>query len=441
MINNIISQIKNIFTFHNIKDNIKDNNKDTGENNNEDNNTNKNNFSRNMSILQGIYIRDNIKIHNIVNKIFKDKMMMEIEHQFWNLEKYDFFSMSTKETNKINNYISKKIMCLENDKIYFIYLLIYEHVNLLYIDLKNNNNQKYYYIYEPHMPENDDNRYPIPQKIESIFNNNNFTKKNFPDYIIKQDQLPLCYMYTLHFFMNLYHLENTNIKKKYIIKNYDDDNIMEFTEWILDLCYQNNMVNTRDYYLLTNKICQYNLFCEKFNFNKIFLKSCNPKVLISFFTNNEKLRINFSDINSIYLDDIDFYYMKQFINCAENANISLFNKHQIFILSLLLKYYYNLDCSTNILNVAEIDQEIFLEALIESDLLSKHVNYNLFKNILKYVKKNNDKKIFIYRFINNDQDKKKCDNNLLNYINQINNLPDDLDDSHIFIGMRRNREQ
>jgi hypothetical protein len=431
MINRIISLITNIF-HQNVK------NLDNNDNNDNNDNTNNNIFNTNASILQGRYIRDNIKIHNIVNKIFKAKMMMDIEYQIWNLEKYDFFSMNTAEISKINNYISKKIMHLKNNKIYFIYLSIYEHVNLLYIDLKNNKNEKYYYIYEPHMPKNNDDRYPIPQKIENILDDNNFTKKNFPNYIIKQEQLPLCYMYILHFFVTVYHLENTNIKKKYIIDNYNDDIIMEFTEWILDLCYQNKMIIPQDYYLLTNKICQYNLFCEK-NSNQIFLRSCNPKVLTSFFINNTKNRINFTYIESLHSDDINFYYMKKFIKLAENNNtISLFNKHQIFILSLLLKYYYNIDCSTNILHSEHIDQEIFVEALMESDILSKYIGYNFLSVIIGNIKCMHNKKILIKRFVHNYSDKQKCNNLLIKF---VENIDKSKNEKCLCAGMRRQRNE
>lgn len=400
------------------------NNVDNVENieNEEIKNTNKNIFDRNTSILQGMYIRDVIKIPNIVHKIFKNKMKMKIEFQIWDLEKYDFFSQSTKKNNKINKYVSTKLKQLKNNKTYFIYISIYNHVNLIYIDLKDNN--KIYYLYEPHIPDDNDDSYPIPKRLNDIFSNFDFQKKNFPAYVLKQNQLPLCYMYIMHFFLNLYYFENTEIYKKNIIDNYDDDIIIEFTEWMLESCFQEKMIRPKDYYLLTNKICQYNLFCKNYYNHNIFVRSCNPRVIVSFFINYNQIKIDFSHIHKIYSDNINFYYMHKFFELTKINDMSFYNKHQIFILSILMKYYYNIDHSINVLSNSDIDQEILVEIIKESDILSQNIGYDFFYNILKYVKTYKDKKILIQRFLINDHDKEKCTQNLINYLGIINSSYD-----------------
>jgi hypothetical protein len=405
---------------------------------------NKNKFDRNASILQGMYIRDVIKIPNLIDKIFIKEMNMKIEFQTWNICDHDFYSQSSKMKNRIDNYISKKISQLKNNKIYFIDLNFPYHVNIIYIDLKDKNEKKYY-LYEPHMPDNNDKKYPKLSILESIFEKNSFVKQEFPNYVLKQDQLPLCYMYTLHFFFNSYHFEYAGYSTKNILnKCYNDDIIINFTEWMLDLCYKNKMIKAEDYYLLTNKICQYNLHYQKYNPNNIFLRSCNPQIILSVFNNHNKININFAKILNLY-DSVDFYYLTKFFDSVKKSDMSIYNKHQLLLLSLLMKHYFKVEHNAKIISKKDIDQELLVELIKETDILSLYLNYSFFSSVLELVTDNDDKKMITERFTNNeteiDVEKNKYTDRLVSYMKQINRLSDSKKrDCGVRIGVRRQRD-
>jgi hypothetical protein len=95
-------------------------------------------------------------------------------------------------------------------------------------------------------------------------------------------------MYILHFFLHLYLKNHSNVLKNSIIHNYDDDIIIDFTRWIIDLCHENKMIKSEEYYLLTNKICQFNLCNKRSNYNNIFMLSCDPNIINSIFANENE---------------------------------------------------------------------------------------------------------------------------------------------------------
>lgn len=365
-------------------------------NKNNDNNNNK--YKINKSILQGIHIRDKIEIKNVIQKVFIEDMNIDIIYYEWDMRNYDFDSQNEKEKDKINNFIFNKITELDFDKKIFIYFIIPNHANLLYIEKKRNIYT--YYFYEPHMPKNNE-EYQHINYITKIFNKLDFKKGIIP-YTLKQDQLPLCYMYVLHNFIFLNHIKK---RKSDLCKIDDDDSIIDFTNFIIEKCYEVKLINKEDYYLLTDKINQYNLYGIKRKINNIFLKTCNPNVLLYLLKKN--MYIDYNDIKNIN-GYVDFYYINEFlILVRNNKEINEFNKHTIYIFMCVMKFYYNININYNLFDMFDnIDSNIILEILQKNKILNNHINYNLY--------------YFIFNLIKNNENKITLAENLFNEINDNN---------------------
>jgi hypothetical protein len=391
---------------------------------------NANFLDTNMSILQGMYIRDNISEECIMNNLFIEKLNMKIVSHIWSMDSdYDIYSQSSEMQKKIEKYICEKIEKLDNNEVNLIYIRIPGHINGLYIDLKNDN--KKYYLYEPHIPNissEHNKQYPLLQYIMTSCEKKGIMKQDLPHYILKQQSLPLCYMYVLHLFVYLYMIDNKLIECK-TIECENDVEIIDFTRFIIDQCFKCDMIKSEDYFLLTNKICQFNLLPnKKYDCKYIFLRSCNPNTILSFFQNNDKLQIDFSQIKTLH-NDVNFYYFIDFIHNAISlqrhevyGNISEFNKYQIILLILTMKHCFGCNFSyTNNINelFSRIQEDIFVDAIKESDILVTFYVYDFYIAILDLVKNNKNKKEIIDRIYYDSNKKPDIHDNLWKLITRI----------------------
>jgi len=147
--------------------------------------------------------------------------------------------------NEINAIINENF---GNLKVIFIFLRLDGHVNI-HLLIPDELNEVYsVYIYEPHMNMN----YPHVILCRTIYNENDKCDVlSLPAYVLRQTKLPLCYMYTLHFFMLIiFNMENDIFNNSH--NKYDDIFITKFTRDILKLAHEYKHINDIPYYLLTN---------------------------------------------------------------------------------------------------------------------------------------------------------------------------------------------
>ncbi len=422
MIKSIISYAKNIMSFpkKNIDDNLFKDVKNIS--------AILNNYNINRSILQGLYIRDVIGIDQIVKKIFIEKMGLNFIYEYWNIEQYvkDFEDFDYDNNNNNNNikdniisFISKKISHLNKGNIYFIHLNLHGHVNLIYIDTKQNYKWKYYY-YEPHMPEINIRQYIIIDYIKECFYNSGYDDIILPKFLLKQQRLPLCYMYILNFFLNLY-LSNDNCSVNIICEQLHNIYIMDFTEIILKLCRNSNLIDNFYFSLLTNDVINIKKLCYKKNIcTKDFLLYCCEPSIFLLYLEKHKIHINYLQINLLHDEDIDFYYIIEILeNIKKNDNISSYNKHQMLLLSLVMNHYFDIKSDILIMTKKEIDQKLFVDIIDKTNVLFYYLNYNFYKNVFEMICDKKEKKNIIDKIYNNKNIMAKCSDILSRYISSL----------------------
>lgn len=274
--------------------------------------------------LQGLWMRDVIRTENII-KIFTEKLKFNFEFLKWDVR--EFIVNGNCNKTLFERYIHKKISEIKDKKLYIIHLSVPNHVNLIYID----NNEKIYYYYEPH---GGDPRCQ-EQNIDAVLRENNFKKNDLPENILKQEDLPLCYMYVLHFFIYLFIMKSSNndIKKAYYVQNVDDVYIALFVRYMLKLCHEYNLVNDLDYYLLTSNTYKLKATInENTIINNILYKNSEHHV-IKFINDNYK---NISLNISFLYDIVDIYK-----NSSEEFKKTEYKKN-IKIIFEICHYLYNI---------------------------------------------------------------------------------------------------
>src|SRR5208283_1383332 len=123
------------------------------------------------------------------------------------------------------------------------------------IDITDPSN-KFVYLYDPHMPDEElmQTKYWILDALKKIYEKNGFIVKPIPEIMLRQTNLPLCYMYAIHFFLYLFVTRDLDA----LIMRYPFDTIyiMSFTRYILKLCNQYKLINDPEYYILTDNSYQ-----------------------------------------------------------------------------------------------------------------------------------------------------------------------------------------
>jgi hypothetical protein len=394
---------------------------------------NSNYNNNNTAIMQGIYIRDIIGIENIIKKVFIENKIISqnIIYETWNLEPHvkNYNELACNDNNIKNiiyDYFYKKISNISKNQISIILVSIPGHINLIYIDTRSRYKWKYYY-YEPHYPNKKyDEKYTYIEIADEIFKKNGFSEINLSKNVLQQEKLPLCYIYVLHSFVNLCNNnDNYNREQNNAINiEIDDVLIIEFTRKLLKLCYNSNLINDLDYYLLTNDITKINANIKN-NINNIkknlFMLSCEPNI-ISQFIEKYDITINFLHINKLHDEQIELDYFGKIYEQIQNKNISRHNIYQLYLLLLVLKHNFKLNICTDLFQNIKINKNILEKNIIESNILYYYQNYNLFKIIIKYIDNGDDKREII-KYIYDDIiiKKKDCDENYIRYIKFLRN--------------------
>ena len=211
-------------------------------------------FDIEQSVLQATYIRDDITFKNIIEQIFRDKMdfnvaYSDIDLRYVSSSGYNEINCIDKN-DRIRHDLNIYINQLSIDNIYYCTIKIPEHVNVIFLNKK----KLEYFFYEPHGYNLSGNTYCIGSIVRSFMNEIGYKELFLPKNILKQDLLPICYMYCLHFFIYMF----MNLSLKIDIKKYndqiDDVYIMIFTKYILKICYNFQLISEMDYYLLTNNM-------------------------------------------------------------------------------------------------------------------------------------------------------------------------------------------
>jgi hypothetical protein len=375
-------------------------------------------YDKNKTILQGKYLRDNVGLYEIIN-LFIKLMDMEIIFQTWCF--HDMFEKKEFEKNEklvsnLNLFLSEKIKNLNENGFYVILVEIPYHVNLIFIDKRKKYKWKYYF-YEPHMPEKYNERYEFIKYVNNMFDSNGYVLCKLPTFILRQKDLPLCYIYVLHSILCLYALHN-DVKVNNEIEN-NDSLIINFTEKILNLCHTKKLIQDLDYHILSDNISKIN---NKILRQDIFLLSCNPNVIVNIFENNSDLHIMYDIIQDLYEEELDFKYFDDIISLvSKSQNITKQQKNEFYILELLLKNVYNVNITKSLYKY--YDDMIFYNIIYDEDILAMHYeNYVFCLKIFNIIKNRYKIRNIIYKQYSSGDlysiIKTKCDKKFINLIDR-----------------------
>jgi len=302
------------------------------------------NFDEYRTTLQGTWLRDVYGIKNFVTDILSNRFDFDINFEEINLEKEH---KECKTSDNSNNFIKKMTDFIEKlikNKIYFVYVLIESHVNLHYINTYDNT----VYLYEPHQPVNlqtQNKQYCSYINSQQAYTAQGYKILELPKNILTQTNLPLCYMYVLHFFMYAFiSTAQTKRIKKYEYKEYDNVYVMSFTKYILKLCHEYNKISDIDYYALTNNVYK----IQTIHSPDIF------KNILQFASSDEMIKYLIKNIKNIelhiphpifFIDNVSF---KGLLDTITSINIynDHFNNHNnqyiknqlIFVIGIIFLY-------------------------------------------------------------------------------------------------------
>lgn len=317
-------------------------------------------FDHYRSDIQALYIRDVIREKDLIDKIFIEQFGFNFIYLSWNVNDLynQYLEDLPKEERKINELTKKMdnyIKQISKDKLYFIHFSIPGHANIHFI----NNNKVY--IYDPHnpTPEKIENEYWYIGEIKKIYETNGFIYEPLPSNILSQKQLPLCYLYVLHFFLHIFINNALNKEIGKYDTRCDDIYIMKFTRDLLKLCRQYGLtyVETDQYYLLTNNTYKIQ---EKIRLDPtIRFYDILEKV-----SSYEMIAIIINNINNL---NIAFVHNYSFMNPANEKELMLCTN----IVKYLLKFII-----TNKLNLPNLLFEIILLV----DTLPKKISDKIFKD-------------------------------------------------------------
>ena len=322
------------------------------------------------TIMIAIFIRDNIGIDNFIKQIIIDNYKFKI----------DFIVYYFPLDNNIDNLFLQINNRLLNVQFVIIYLRvaidsnIHNHVNMILLRKKIDGIIEYYY-YEPH-----NKVYEYVTNFKNAATTKNYIEINLPNNLLKQTNLPLCYLYCLHFFIYII-MNNGKDVDKYI-QNCDNLYIMKFTSDILRLCYRYNLFKdfsitnpTIDstiekkivYYLLQNNI---NMIRKLLIEHKDILKLTSA---ISLIVSSKKMyrtiyKIFSNDISNALIKKNDFRYVTNFLIMIHNE---INRKDNDFITRILNNTIKNI---SNILHIIISYNHIILTQYILNHINEEHLN-------------------------------------------------------------------
>jgi ankyrin repeat protein len=256
-------------------------------------------FDYYATVLQGIHIRDRIDVGKIMQTIFIDNFgfdfkFIETKGKFGSWTDMQDDTEAARQ-NLENQLYTDVIKNLNEDKLYFVNFYVPKHVNLHFIDQRK---QPYtVYVYEPHVPTEEEESAGQPYwymgAIKNMYRSEGYIIKDLPYTIFKQRDLPLCYVYVIHYFLYLFLSVGRELELQKYIQECDNLYIMKFTRDLLKLCYSYGsygLVDSVSYYLLTNNTYQMQLLKVPVIYD--VLKKVNSETMIDIIY----LNIGFFDI-------------------------------------------------------------------------------------------------------------------------------------------------
>lgn len=215
-------------------------------------------YTRLKSISQGVYLRDTEGINKMskIIKLLKNKLEFQFDYLYINLKTSNIeknvhiIDDSIFEMKKTTQNIYEKNK--DTDKIVFLHIGIPGHVNThIIVCNKDPIIKNKVYIYEPHHPQPDLDKqsYAYEKQYREMYKVANYEIKSLPQYILGQTQLPLCYMYVIHFFLLILLFKDHEQILYDASHKYDDI----FTRDIFKLVNEYGLIeDDLIYYLLTN---------------------------------------------------------------------------------------------------------------------------------------------------------------------------------------------
>jgi hypothetical protein len=308
-------------------------------------------YSEVSVINQSLFIRDKIYTENLIS-FFNEHLNYGITHK------------------KIKNYskLQEELKNIENIKGTFFYtILTMEGYHVNGVVIKHTDEGKYMYIYEPHFSTEHKiyEKYEIYKEYE-IFkfikdNEHTYEINDLPKIILKQKDLPLCYIYVIHFLMSIYFSDD--VSEAYVKYDETCDNmyITTFVRYLLKLLHEYKKINDIDYYILTDNTYKvYQLLSDNKDLyiQNIFyyVSSIDLYKIIEKRTNDVNICYMLMRTSSDFNKDIfRKRYVSYKINCIINTTeiediIPLYEEENLFSTKLyniaIKKIKYNYYCNT-----------------------------------------------------------------------------------------------
>lgn len=381
-------------------------------------------FTYHRSVCIGLWIRDHVKIKNVINEIFVKKFKFNIKYietKFGTGMNFQIFSQINPARESAENRshmrheldnsytelfaeFSKKSPCI------FVYQYVtYEHVNAIFF-VYNAATDTYNYMYlEPHDPQNKSNKWYV-NYINDFFDELN--ENTHPDFsttkftripvasvfrLISQKSYPLCYLYTIYYMLYLYIKEVSaalqefskigmesyleSISKKYIEPSTllpDDSFITKFARDILKLCVEYTLMEPMTYYILTNNIYRAKLYLET-----IASRFPTQKFITQFL-----YMVNSTEMIDLCIDNVaSLYTPRTYLNStpfeSNDKSLQIYQNYIMKIISNKTKYQslqYEIYNYT-VMNDSTVLKNIFMDNsnnIIDKDatVLSLYINTN-----------------------------------------------------------------
>ena len=232
-------------------------------------------FDEYRSLLQGVYIRE--YLYNDLLDIFQNTFKFNFSYEMI-YEHQDQWIDVAKYKNKNLHAIIHNFKIREN-----------YHFNIHIIFRFKNKN--FVYIYEPLFNKLDDYMMLLNKQFydgdyityfENVkkYRSNGYIVLAPPYNIIIQDSVALCYMYVLHFLLNMLLFNNDFKMYRNNITAVHDIYIMKFTKDMLKILHEYGKISNSVYYLLTNNIYNIKKNCNKEGYIDIDLSLVNSKEML-----------------------------------------------------------------------------------------------------------------------------------------------------------------
>lgn len=362
------------------------------------------------AIIQGQYIRDN-KLNDILfilqTKLFykfnfkEFDIITDIKGNVYYDTQQDCDKFINLDIEDINtDILVSNILDIDqkSDKLTFFYAGVPSHVTGHYI-IGNN-----VWIYEPYCYN-----YNYMNAFRNEYIKNGFIINKLPDFILKQKELDLCYIYVLHFFIvKLLEINNYTYDYKNISNINSDKYISKLTYNLIEFLYRYKYISSWNYYLLKDDINGMTNFIsdKKTIYINVIDQLCNiinsKEMLLCIID-----KIRFSKINNKlhtimnkYVYNYEVFNKKLYEFMINIFEIIIKKKNYTKLLTFLIHNYINilLDMNIDFGNIKDTNMiwDIYFNSIIQKNMIvyEKSMLYN-YHTILIY---SYDKEFFDYLY-------------------------------------------